>query len=68
MKRYIIDLRDLTPAEKQSIQERLIGSALLVTELSNSTQGVVSLQVFWDGDGDFLSSPDCPSHCHCFEG
>jgi len=68
LKRYIVDLRDLTPEEKETVRERLEGVAFMVCDMLSGSQGLVALQVYWDSKEDFFSSPVFPSKCHCFEG
>ena len=66
LKRYLVDLRELTPEEKEAVQERLEWMAFMVCE-RYSRQGLVALEVFWDRSEDFFASPVFPSNCHCLE-
>lgn len=67
LKRYMIDVRDLSSEEKEAVRERVEGFAFMVCDVFGGSQGLIGLEVFWDRKEDFLSSPICPTNCHCME-
>lgn len=67
LKRYLVDLRELTPEERETVRERLDGMAFMVCDRYSGSHGLVALEVFWDRSEDFFSSPVFPSSCHCIE-
>lgn len=66
-KRYIVDVRDLTPEEREAVRDRLEGWAFMVCNQYRGDFELIAFEVIWDRQEDFLSSSVCPSHCHCFE-
>ena len=61
-KRYVVDLRSLTPAEKKAAIERLERVSFMVTPVfENNT--VTAAEVIWDSPENFATSPALPVGC-----
>lgn len=67
LKRYMIDVRELSPEEKEAVRTRVEGFAFMVSDVFGGPKGLIGLEVFWDRKEDFLTSPICPANCHCME-
>ncbi len=39
----------------------------MVTEILDTSEGMVALRVYWDSKEDFFSFLNFPSNCHCKE-
>ncbi len=67
MKIYEVDVRTLSPEEKRKTREWLGGLAFMVTEILDTSEGMVALRVYWDSKEDFFSFLDFSSNCPCKE-
>lgn len=62
-----VDVHKLSPEEKGKVQAQLECSSFIVSDILNTSGGLVGLRVYWDSKEDFFSSPIFPSNCPCKE-
>lgn len=62
MKRYLVDLRSLSPEKREAAYE-LIDNASFVTSMVLGDSGLEYADVYWTSSEDFVSSPVFPRGC-----
>lgn len=66
MKKYRVDLRGLTPAEREAVYKQ-IDSLAFMTEMIMGPTGLEAIEVFWTAEDDFTSSELIPPGCICYQ-
>lgn len=64
MPRYIVDLRNLKPEEREAAFILLRDNSFLATRIIGSN-GLEGADVTWDSHQDFKTSPIYPKGCPC---
>lgn len=65
-KMYRVDLRSLTPAEREAAYEQ-IDSLAFMTDMIMGPTGLEAIEVFWTAEDDFASSKLIPPGCRCYQ-
>ena len=66
-KRYTVDLRSLSPAERKDAFELMDGFSFMADEIFGES-GLEGAVVYWDRQEDFPTSPVFPRGCPYREG
>lgn len=66
MKKYRVDLRGLTPAEREAVYKQIDSLAFMTDRVLGST-GLEAIEVFWTAEDDFTSSELIPPGCSCYQ-
>lgn len=65
-KMYRVDLRSLTPAEREAAYEQ-IDSLAFMTDMIMGPTGLEAIEVFWTTEDDFPTSELIPPGCSCYQ-